>query len=211
MLVKQRHSSISRILQLCSLFNSISDRVQRSREDQPLLCTCAGVSWDVSEPCGASMLWKVEAQGGSCSVRPSGCGREAEVRGNTCQAGGIHRAAEAHLLLLSSGVNSVLDYTYKMYSALHKSLHFLSTFSVPHPRASQNLRSGKKLQVHHCASPICAELRSKISCSPRCVFTLLAKPFAFVYGIGLSQHVWASVEEARLLCWWLAFRGKWAA
>lgn len=97
---------------------------------------------------------------------------------------------------------------HKIYSALHKRLHFLSTFSIPHPRASQYLLSGKKLQVHHCTSPLSAELRSKISCSPRCVFTLLAKPFAFVYGIGSSQHGWASVKEARFLCWWLAFRGE---
>jgi len=72
---------------------------------------------------------------------------------------------------------------------LNKRLHFLSTFSIPHPKASQNNLSGKKLQVHRGALPLSVELRSKISHSPHHMFILLAKPFAFVYGIGLSQHI----------------------
>lgn len=63
---------------------------------------------------------------------------------------------------------------------------------VAHPRASRNLFSGEKVRVHHCTTPLSAELRRGIACSPRRVFHSV--------GTALCLRLWDRAEPA-----WLSF------
>lgn len=128
---------------------------QRSREEQPLLCICTGINWDGSEPLGLPSFGRSRQR----KALPSGCARVVEVRGNTCQTRGIHRSAEggsaatAHLLLLSSGVTPVMNYTFIKYVVNYRKgciFYPQSPFHIPeHPRTVLLVKNCKCITAPH--------------------------------------------------------------